>query len=196
MSGFAAANAHLASRGVQSSKFETHGESHTGVLVEGDVIPQTDPNTNEVKYKKDGVTPIMQLVVTWDTEERDAKTPNDSGRRKLYCSWRLEAEIKRAVRATGAEGLETGGTLTVTYIREEKVPNQPGKAKIYEASYIPPKQYISGTVGDDDADEADGLDPAKVTPAKSLWAAGQPIDLIAQVTGFSVPEVEKLLDII
>ena len=106
MSGFAAANAHLASRGVQSSKFETHGESHTGVLVEGDVIPQTDPNTNEVKYKKDGVTPIMQLVVTWDTEERDAKTPNDSGRRKLYCSWRLEAEIKRAVRIQERIGLD------------------------------------------------------------------------------------------
>lgn len=194
MSGFAAANTHLASRGVGSSKFENYGDSHTGTLVEGDVVPQTDPNTGEVKYRKDNITPIMQLLITWDTDARDPQIPNDNGRRKLYCSWRLEAEIKRAVRASGAEGLEEGGVLTVTYLREEKVPNQPGKAKIYEAEYVPPKAYIGGTVTSEAPDN--GLDPTKVATARSLWAAGQKTDLIAQVTGFTVAEVEKILDII
>lgn len=195
MSGFATANAHLASRGVQSSKFDNIGDTWTGVLVEGDVIPQTDPATQMPKFKKDGVTPIMQLVITWDTDARDAGIPNDNGRRKLYCSWRLESEIKRAVRAAGGEGLETGGTLTVKFLREERVEGQMGKAKIYEASYVLPKSYIGGTVSNDEGD-ASGVDPSKVATAQSLWAAGQTVDLIAQVTGLTAAEVEKVLDII
>lgn len=198
MSGFAAANTHLASRGVQSSKFDTYGDTHTGTLVEGDVVPQTDPNTGAPKFKADGVTPIMQLVITWDTDARDPAVPNDNGRRKLYCSWRLESEIKRAVRAAGAEGLEEGGVLTVKYVREERVANQPGKAKIYEAEYVPPKAFIGGTVNTATGEVATdaGVDPAKIATAKSLWAAGQTLDLIAQVTGLEQGEVEKILDII
>lgn len=188
--GFAEANQHLASRGVPSSKFEDKGDSVTGVLVDGDVQPQTDTQGN-VKFRKDGVTPIMQLVITWDTNERDAKIPNDKGRRKLYCSWRLEAEIKRAVRATGADGLEVGGTLTVTFVREEKVEGVMGKAKIYEASYVPPTKTIGGTVNGDD----DGIPESKKNTARDLYESGTDIALIQQVTGLTEAQIESIVAI-
>lgn len=187
--GFEAANQHLASRGVPSTKFDNYGDTVTGVLVDGDVQPQTDPATGAVKFKKDGVTPVMQLVITWDTDQRSAQIPNDKGRRKLYCSWRLEAEIKRAVRTAGAEGLEVGGNLTVTYTREERVEGQMGKAKIYEASYVPPTKVIGGSVNS----ASDTIPEEKKKTVRDLWDADQPISLITQVTGLTEDEVESVI---
>lgn len=186
--GFTQANEHLASRGVPSSKFEDKGDFHIGTLVDGDVTPQTDPSGN-VKYRKDGVTPIMQLVITWDTEERDPKNPADKGRRKLYCSWRLEAEIKRAVKASGAEGLDVGGELKVTFVREEKIEGVLGKAKVYEAEYTPPTKRIGGTVEASDS----GIDPATAKTVRDLVEAGQPNSLISQVTGLTNEQIDSIV---
>lgn len=185
---FSTANQHLASRGLPSSKFENRGDTHTGVLIDGDVLPQTEPS-GAVKFKKDGVTPIMQLVISWRTEERDAAIPNDKGDRKLYCSWRLEKEIKRAVRASGAEGLEEGGELTVKFTHEEKIEGVLGKAKIYEASYTPPRKVIGGTV---DSDE-DSIPESTQKTVRDLAAAGQPNSLIRQVTGLTDAEIDSVI---
>lgn len=196
MSGFAAANQHLASKGVPSSKFEDKGDSHTGVLIDADVQPQTDPQ-GAVKMRKDGVTPVMQLVLTWKTEERDPKNPADKGERKLYCSWRLESEIKRAVRASGAEGMEEGGKLTVTFVREEKIEGVLGKAKIYEAEYEAPTRKLGVPLDDEADDEAPAPIPAdKAALIDQLWAQEQPVSLIAQVTGLSSAQIEKHLGMI
>lgn len=188
---FAQANQHLASRGVPSSKFEDKGESHTGELIDGDVVPQTDPS-GVVKYRKDGVTPIMQLVITWRTEERDPKIPNDKGDRKLYCSWRLEKEIKRAVRAAGADGLEEGGLLKVTFTHEEKIEGVLGKAKIYAAEYTPPTRRIGGTVEADD----DGIDESKKKTVRDLAEAGTSNAIISQVTGLSDAQIDSIIGLI
>lgn len=189
MSGFAAANQHLASKGNPSSKFEDKGDSHTGILVDADVQPQTDPQ-GAVKYRKDGITPVMQLIITWRTEERDPKIPGDKGERKLYCSWRLESEIKRAVRASGAEGMEEGGELTVTFVREEKIEGVLGKAKIYEASYVPPTRKLTADTG---APEASSIPADKASLAKQLFEQSQPLDLIAQVTGLTSEQLDEVL---
>lgn len=175
------------------------GESHTGVLIDADVQPATEFGTGEIKYRKDGVTPIMQLVITWRTEERDPNVPNDDGTRKVGCSWRLEAEIRRAIKATGAEGMEEGGELTITFIGEEKVANTPGaKAKMYKASYVPPKAYIGGTVAveEDGAEDEAAVPEDKAETVRSLWDAKQPIELITRVTGLSKGQVESVIGLI
>ena len=196
MSGFAAANQHLASKGLPSSKFEDKGDRHVGILMDADVQPQTDPQ-GAVKMRKDGVTPIMQLVLTWRTEERDPKNPADKGERKLYCSWRLESEIKRAVRAAGAEGMEEGGELTVTFVREEKIEGVLGKAKIYEAEYKAPSRKLTSYADEEDgADDGDPIPADKAQLAKQLFDQSQPLSLISQVTGLTEDQLTQVLELI
>lgn len=188
--GFAEANALLNSKGNPASKFEDIGQSHTGTLIDVNLQIVTDPSkNNEVKYKKDGVTPQEQIVITWQTEERDPQIEGDTGIRKLYCSWRMEAAIKAAFRAAGAQGLEENAKLTVTYTKEEKVKGPAGtvKAKVYEATYVSPTTVLNGFdhIQDEDPNEASPSQES-IKIALALWDGGKGnIDVIAQATGLS-----------
>ena len=132
---FSDVNQALASKGVQASKFDGVGDERSGYLK--DVNLQVVTNTEGViQYQKDGETPKEQLVITWQTEERDPANPADSGLRKLYCSWRLESAIRAAFRAAGADGLEPDAFLKVRMTGTEsvQVPNSKMtvQAKTYE----------------------------------------------------------------
>lgn len=191
--GFAEANALLNSKGNPASKFEAVGDSHTGTLLDVDLQVVTDPSkNNEVKLKKDG-SPQEQIVITWQTEERDPEREGDTGIRKLYCSWRMEAAIKAAFREAGAGGLEQNATLTVKHTKVEKVQGPAGKvnAKIYEAKYVRP--VLGGVTEEKWADEPATGSPTvysdnAIKMALSLHAngTGPDVSIISQATGIPV----------
>lgn len=190
---FADANEYLSSKGVQSSKFENIGDTHTGRLVDADRMVKTNTQ-GEIQFRQDGVTPQEQLVLTWETEERSLEIPGDTGLRKLYCSWRLEAGIKNAMRAAGGKGLEADAVLTVTFVSEEKIPKVAGKAKLYEVEYQLPAKKIgtaaaqpSTTAAAPAAASAPAENPtdAQLAQANDLFDKGVAISVISLATGIS-----------
>lgn len=122
----------MAGGGVPSAKFERPGASVTGTIADLQVRQQTDVRTREPLTWPNG-DPKMQLVVTLNTTQRDPTIEDDDGQRRIYVKGkRLTDATRDAVKTVGAKGLEIGGTLTVTYVRD-------GQAAGVGIS--PPKEY-------------------------------------------------------
>jgi len=124
--------------GVPSAKFPAIGATVSGRITERPTVEQQrDYTTGDLKFWDDG-KPQMQLVVTLATNERDPENPEDDGTRRLYVKGQMKNAVASAVRATGARGLEVGGTLTVTYARDGQKTNPKFNApKNFDASYVP-----------------------------------------------------------
>lgn len=104
--------------GAPSAKFETPGTSVRGKITDLQVRQQTDVRTREPLNWPSG-DPKMQLLVTVQTGQRDPAIEDDDGERRIYVKGkRLTDATRDAVRAVGAKGLEIGGTLTVTYVKD------------------------------------------------------------------------------
>lgn len=104
--------------GVPSAKFEHPGASITGTIADLAVRQQTDVRDRTPLTWPNG-DPKMQLVVTLNTSLRDPSIEDDDGQRRVYIKGkRLTDATRDAVKAVGAKGLEIGGTLTVTYIKD------------------------------------------------------------------------------
>lgn len=135
------ANDFLLGSGVKSASFLNIGDSHIGTITkEPSVVQERDPQTKELKYWAKTNEPKWQLVVTIQTQERDPQNPHDDGLRGIYASGKKKAAIADAVRASGAKGLEVGGTLQVTYIGD--APLEQGQlraSKLYTAQYARPQ---------------------------------------------------------
>ena len=160
-------NAILMGGGVTSAKFETIGTAITGVIDDLAASQQTDFTTGEPKTWPNG-DPMMQVVVTLATDQRDPDVTDDDGLRKVYVKGKsLTAAVRDAVRRAGAKGLEKGGTLTVTYVgdgvAERRGINPP---KLYSAAYEKP--------GPAAANAALGLTQQQPTPAPTQPAAAAP----------------------
>ncbi|GAA4706495.1 hypothetical protein [Streptomyces youssoufiensis] len=127
--------------GVTSAKFPALGTTVSGRITERPTVEQQrDFTTGELKFWDDG-KPQMQLVVTLATSERDPLNPEDDGARRLYIKGQMKNAVAAAVRASGARGLEIGGTLTVTYARDGQKTNPRFNApKNYDAVYVPAAQ--------------------------------------------------------
>lgn len=109
----------LANTGGTSAKFDQIGDTHEGTIVSTEAVQRRDFTTNEPATWDDG-SAQMQIVVTLETQERDASDPDDDGTRKLYLkAWgQSMKELKRAVQAAGDTDLQPGGHFTVTYARD------------------------------------------------------------------------------
>lgn len=143
--------------GGKSAKFETVGATVTGsIAAPPQVRQQTDISTG-AGLTWDNGDPKMQLVVQLQTNERaDA---DDDGMRNLYVkgskdpsSKSLHSAVAGAVQASGAKGLEVGGTLTVRYVGD-------GVSKT--RGFNPPKQY-EATYKAPDASEFLGTEQGQV----------------------------------
>jgi hypothetical protein len=132
----------------RSAKFDTIGDTVTGVILSTAVQQQTDINTG-VPLFWDSDSPRMQLVVRLQTllrEEPDENGIPDDGVRNVYVKGSkkvgtrsMHDAVATAVRQAGGKGLEEGGTLTVTFVGEEP-PSQRGLSprKLWEATYVQP----------------------------------------------------------
>lgn len=109
----------------------------------GGVIVRPPEVMQQRKYRKDGQLgdlefwddgrPKMQVAVNVQTAERDPSDPSDDGIRAFYLRWKIADAVKAAVLASGAQGLEVGGTLAIKHVS-----GNGNDAKEWAASYTPP----------------------------------------------------------
>lgn len=165
--------------GAPTAKFPTPGTSVGGRITEKPTVEQQrDISTGDKKFWSDG-NPMMQLVVTVQTDERDPQIEEDDGRRRLFVKGQMKNAIADAVRAAGGRGLEVGGILTVTY-SHDGTPSQRG--------FNPPKQYaatyvLAATVALNTPDPAASQIPAPA-PVQQQYAAPAPA-AVPQIPGLT-----------
>ncbi|QDN57345.1 hypothetical protein [Streptomyces sp. S1D4-20] len=123
--------------GVPSAKFPAVGHTVSGRITEKPTVEQQrNYEDDKLKFWDDG-KPMMQLVVTLATSERDPENPEDDGTRRLYVKGYMKNAVASAVRSAGARGLEVGGILTVTYSGDGEKKNAKFNApKLFTAQYV------------------------------------------------------------
>lgn len=166
-------NDFLMGGGIPSAKFPTPGTSVRGYIAALPVTrPQTDLKTKEVKRFANG-DPMMQVVIRLQTEEREAMIEGDDGSRATYVKGASIKKLREAIRKTGAKGLEIGGYLVQTYVRQElPTGGLPDGAKVMEFVYTPPNAL-------DQAEARTSDTPAQSYNAPvTTTAAANPLDAL------------------
>ncbi|ELP62821.1 hypothetical protein PV735_11215 [Streptomyces turgidiscabies] len=122
--------------GAPTAKFPTPGTTIGGPIAEPPQLEQQrDIKTGEKKFWGDG-DPMMQLVVTVATDQRDHAIEDDDGKRRIFVKGQMKAAVADAVREAGAKGLEVGGTLWVRYTHDGQAQQGMSPPKQYQAKYI------------------------------------------------------------
>jgi hypothetical protein len=131
------ANDWLMGGGVASAKFPTPGTTVGGEIVRPPTLmQQRDISTGKPKTWENG-DPMMQLAVQVSTGQIDPAVPNDDGVRAIYVKGQMQQAVREAIRQAGAPGLEVGGRLAVTYVRDGEPPQRGMNApKEYTAQYV------------------------------------------------------------
>jgi hypothetical protein len=143
-------NEFLNQSGVPSAKFPRPGSSTEGEVQAAEVTQQRDFDTGVPLTWDDG-KPMMQIVITVATDERDPKRDDDNGLRKLYGKGNMLTAVRQAVQRSGAE-LRPGGWLKVTYTGDGEIKRR-GKnpPKLYTAEYRPgPAAAVDALIAGDD----------------------------------------------
>lgn len=124
----------LLREGGTSFKFDTIGKVCKGTVVSAEGRQQTDYATKKPKTYDDG-KPMMELVITLQTDERDPDNADDDGKRRLYA----RGEMLKAIRTATGGKMEEGGTLAVKYTGDG-TPKQAGfnAPKLFQAEYKSP----------------------------------------------------------
>jgi hypothetical protein len=135
------ANSWLMQGGTPAAKFDSVGTTVSGSITEPPQIrQQTDFTTGKPLFWEDG-NPRYQLVVNIDTGNIDPAVDNDDGIRSIYIRGNLQRAVREAVRLTGADGLEVGGHITVTYTGDGVATTRGmSPPKNYSAVYKAPAQ--------------------------------------------------------
>jgi hypothetical protein len=141
-------NDFLESGGIPSASFENIGASWTGKIVRMEKLQARDFETGEAQTWDDG-SPKYIIHIDLQTQVRNPDIAGDDGVRRLFVRGNMMSAVRSAMRATGAR-LETGGQLTVTYVRDgDQKRKGYNPAKLYEAKYEPAVPGLS-SVGVDD----------------------------------------------
>lgn len=156
--------------------FDTVGDHIGGTVLDLVERQQTDMQTKAPAHWDNG-DPKMMSVVTLQTELRDPANPADDGKRTVALAGskkpesysRLAAVLAAVKAATGASGLQYGGTLTIQYVGDG-VPSQRGfnPPKQYQAWYQPPSMVLDQPV------EHKAPPPAPPAPAFATNAGPPP----------------------
>lgn len=125
--------------GVVSATFLQIGATTSGVISEApEVRQQSDMASGEPKVWSNG-DPMLQLVVTLQTEERRQDIEDDDGRRRIYIKSNMKNAVRDAVKKAGAKQLLVGGKLAVRYVADGEVSQRGFNApKMYQARYEAP----------------------------------------------------------
>lgn len=124
--------------GAPALKFPTIGTQHVGTVISADTRQARDFRTGEGKVFKDG-NPIMELVVTLQTDQRDGGPQSlDDGVRRLFCNRRMLQAIRDALKDAGGVKLRPGGRLAIAYTGDGQAEG-PGLSppKLFKAKYQP-----------------------------------------------------------
>lgn len=145
-----------------------NGSMHEGVVIEcfsqqqTTFVPGKPDESGLPRFYKDGVTPMPELVIIFQTNEHDDE--EDDGIRTVYAKNQLLAMIRDSVKEARAKdpnvkGIRPGGYIKMRFDHQEKIPV---RKNIFQARYMPP------------APSSDGFfdDPAPVAP--TMNHQGQP----------------------
>ncbi|WP_053071745.1 hypothetical protein [Cellulomonas sp. A375-1] len=129
--------------GAPTAKFAHPGDTITGRVVappqayqEREYDKNNPGRPGDPKYYPSG-DPIMAVYVDLATDMRDPSIQDDDGIRRFYIEGRyLKADVRDAIRAAGAPGLEVGATLTVTFTHRED-PDDKRSRKFWQITYVP-----------------------------------------------------------
>lgn len=161
--------------GNKSASFLTIGTSHGGTVLSAESRQATDIKTGELKTWDDG-KPIMQIVITVQTNERDPELEADDGKRGIYIKAYGDQlrELKRAVREAGDDDVREGGTFTATYVGDGEKTNKAFDApKLFSYSYQKPSGAAALIKGADTTPAAAPAPAAPVDPAYAAYLAAQ-----------------------
>ncbi|GMA31577.1 hypothetical protein [Litorihabitans aurantiacus] len=165
------ANSILMSGGGSYASFKSHGDTITGTILDvgepyhvREYNQTTQRSDGPPKYTKAG-KPVYAFHLTLSTDERKPEDPDDDGTRVVDVnSWRMQDALRNAIRATGAQGLEVGARVTVSYTHDE-VPGDPRSGKNFTAQYVRPTNVA--LMGDDQQSPATApQQPAPQAPAQ------------------------------
>jgi hypothetical protein len=122
------------------SRDSTVGEFVEGTVLESQPVQAKDYETNALKNWDDG-SPMMQLVITLQTELRDPTIEKDDGRRRVFLRWwgSDRQNVIDAVQRQGDQFVRDGAWLRVTFTgygeQKDRKLNAP---KIYGIDYKAP----------------------------------------------------------
>lgn len=123
---------------VPGAKFESIGDSVVGTIISAEARQTTDIKTGEPEVWPQG-DPKMQVVITLQTDERDASIEDDDGQRRLFAK-KPSAMLGAIIDALGGQRLEVGGRLAVKHTGTEPASTKGfNDKKLYVAAYEPPK---------------------------------------------------------
>lgn len=146
----------LAGGGPPSAKFKTYGDTTGGkIIAEPKVEQQRDPEDGTPQTWSDG-NPKLQMVVTVQTDLRDPAIDDDDGKRRIFVRGAMRNAVQKAVIDAGANGLDVGGELYVTYTSDGEQKNR---------AFSPPKQYVARYTAAPVASAGDFLGTAQVAAA-------------------------------
>jgi hypothetical protein len=132
------ANEWLMSGGVPTAKFPSLGTTVHGTITDApQVRQQTDFDTGALLYWDDG-NKREQLVINLQTDERDPALTNDDGVRATYVKGQNIKSLRDAIRAAGADGIEAGGYLWDTYVKDGVAEGRKNPPKLHEYKYRGP----------------------------------------------------------
>lgn len=124
---------------VPAAKFESIGDAVAGTIAEVDARQCLVYGTTDLDWWDTAKTePKMQVVITLQTDQRDASIEDDDGRRRVYAK-KPSKMLTAIATALGGRRLEVGGRLAVKFTDEEPHKNPAFNAiKGYAAAYEPP----------------------------------------------------------
>lgn len=132
----------MGSAGAPTAKFDEPGATWEGQIVAPPQAHQVrkydkdNPGGGELQFFPSG-DPIMGVAVDIQTTVRDATIEDDDGVRRVYLDGRYNKEaVRNAVRAAGAQGLEVGGHLKITFTHRED-PTDKRSRKFWTVVYTP-----------------------------------------------------------
>lgn len=129
--------------GAPGAKFVNVGDMVQGEIISARTQQQTDVKTGDPKFFKSG-DPMMEMVITIQTDERRPDIEDDDGRRSIYAKGSANRKgildgLRTALK--GTTGLRTrekhgvGGQIVVKYT---------GDGQRSAPGFSPPKNYAVG----------------------------------------------------
>jgi len=144
----------FAGSGAPSFKFESVGDTVTGVITGLDVRQQTDFDSGEPKTWDDG-KPMMEIVITVATALRDPDIEDDEGERRVFCRGAMLTALKQAVRKVKETKPAIGGRVTISHSGLGEAKKRGFNApKLYTVEYEAPSGVAVAAMFTEEAEPA------------------------------------------
>lgn len=134
---------YLLSSGAPSISFadkSMKGKWVVGTVVSMELTQQTEFGSDTLKWYDEAKTrPMMQVVFTLQTDERNPADENDDGMRRLFAKGNMVGAIKHAIKKSGYAGDVTGGKLGICWTGEGEAKKGMAPPKLYAAKFAPPE---------------------------------------------------------